>query len=289
MREKIYRTVLLVFSGAALLPAQTEVDLRFQSKNVDFSAAASTKPLKMGTAIPATCSTGEMFFLSSAPAGSNVYGCTAFNVWTLESGGSGGNGGNGGTGATTASQLGDFLVTQTSGTTLSIGTSCSVSTPCNVRFGSQTFSFESPATVTVSSGSGTAYIYISSTGVLTVGHNLTANCSSTCVAQSGVTGFPLNSVPLFIWTAVNGGWSSQGIDERAFLSASLLGSGAGIQVTQTAGQSTVAADQTVVGLRVAAPATSSSSCVAGSWATDGVYYYLCVNTNQWMRAALSSF
>jgi len=64
------------------LAAQTSVDLRTQSKNVDFSGATSTKPAKTGTSLPSTCSTGEVFFRTSVPAGSNLYGCTATNTWT---------------------------------------------------------------------------------------------------------------------------------------------------------------------------------------------------------------
>ena len=37
------------------LAAQTQVDLRTQSKGVDFTAAQSTKPFKSGGALPATC------------------------------------------------------------------------------------------------------------------------------------------------------------------------------------------------------------------------------------------
>lgn len=286
MREQIYRTTLWAVS-IAVVSGQTAVDLRMQSKDVDFSAAASTKPFQTGASIPSTCAAGQMFFLTSAAAGSNVYGCTASNVWSLEGGGTGGSGGSG---ATLASQLGDFVVTRTSSTTLSIGPGCSAATPCNIRFGTQVYTFSTGGTVTISGGTGTAYIYLSGTGVLTVGHNLTVTCSSGCTAQSGVTGFPLNSIPLFTWTATSGTWNtSGGADQRAFLSTALLGSGAGIQLTQTPGQNTIATDPTVVGLRVAAPATSSSSCVAGTWATDGTYYYLCVNTNTWMRTLLSTF
>jgi hypothetical protein len=45
----------------------------------------------------------------------------------------------------------------------------------------------------------------------------------------------------------------------------------------------------VIGLRVASPATSSSTCTTGSWATDGSFFYLCTAANTWRRAALSSF
>jgi hypothetical protein len=66
--------------------AQTQVDLRTQTKSVDFSAATSTKPMQTGTSLPATCSIGAMFLNSSAPAGQNVYACTAVNAWTLQGG-----------------------------------------------------------------------------------------------------------------------------------------------------------------------------------------------------------
>jgi hypothetical protein len=83
----LYRYATLV---AALLTwsanSQTLVDLRTQSKSVDFSGANSTKPLKSGAVLPATCSIGEMFFKTNAPAGSNLYACTALNAWTLQSG-----------------------------------------------------------------------------------------------------------------------------------------------------------------------------------------------------------
>ena len=70
------------FSGT--LSGQTLVDLRTQSKSVDFSAATTTKPAKSGTALPATCSVGELFYNTAAPAGSNLYGCTATNSWTVQ-------------------------------------------------------------------------------------------------------------------------------------------------------------------------------------------------------------
>jgi len=57
------------------LAAQTQVDLRTQSKDVDFQGAVFTKPFKSGSALPLTCTQAEMFFLTSAAAGTNVYGC----------------------------------------------------------------------------------------------------------------------------------------------------------------------------------------------------------------------
>src|ERR1700686_2114865 len=72
----------------ALLPlahpaaGQTEVDLRTQSKDVDFSGAVTTKPAKTGTVLPPTCSAGEIFFQLNASAGQNLYLCTNPNTWT---------------------------------------------------------------------------------------------------------------------------------------------------------------------------------------------------------------
>jgi len=66
--------------------SQTLVDLRTQSKDVDFSTANTTKPFKTGTVFPVTCSVGETFFNTNAVAGSNLYACTALNSWTLETG-----------------------------------------------------------------------------------------------------------------------------------------------------------------------------------------------------------
>jgi hypothetical protein len=74
---------MAVFGGLRLLPAQTSIDLRTQTKSVDFSSAAFTKPSKVGTVLPATCTLGETFFDSAAAAGQNLYGCTATNSWTL--------------------------------------------------------------------------------------------------------------------------------------------------------------------------------------------------------------
>ena len=64
--------------------SQTLIDLRTQTKSVDFSAAGSTKPIKTGASLPATCTPGEVFFLTSAPSGNNVHGCNPVNVWTAQ-------------------------------------------------------------------------------------------------------------------------------------------------------------------------------------------------------------
>jgi hypothetical protein len=349
----------------ALTFGQTMIDLRTQSKSVDFSGANTTTPMKTGTVLPSTCTVGEMFYLTSAAPGSNVYGCTSQNAWSLESGGSSSSGstlpsvtgnsgkvlttdgtnvlwtglggdlsgapgsatviqlqglpvtggtpatgqiltwtgsawsaenapsgsgsGSGTSGATMASQLGDFLVTRTNSSTLAIGANCSAATPCNLRFGGLLYAFTSGATVNVSSGTGFAFIYVTSAGTLTVGSSLGLSCSG-CIVQSGITGTPADSIPLFFWAATNGAWAATGVDQRAFISYKEVTGGTGISVApDSQGHTVISADPNVVPLRTSAPATSSSACTPGSWANDTSYFYLCVNQNQWLRAALATF
>jgi hypothetical protein len=76
---------LLVECLAAIhLSAQTRVDLRTQSKSVDFSGAASTKPSQTGTVLPATCAVGQTFLNTAAQPGQNWYICTAANTWSVQ-------------------------------------------------------------------------------------------------------------------------------------------------------------------------------------------------------------
>ncbi len=79
-----YSAILIL--GVAQLCGQSKVDVHTQSKNVDFSGAPATKPARMGSTLPASCGQGEFFFLSSAPAGQNLYVCAAANNWALQGG-----------------------------------------------------------------------------------------------------------------------------------------------------------------------------------------------------------
>ena len=95
----LFRCAVLVWAAGCALYAQTLVDLRTQSKSVDFTTATTTKPMKTGTVLPAACGLGEAFFKTNAPAGSNLYLCTSQNSWTLQSGTPGPAGPTGSTGA----------------------------------------------------------------------------------------------------------------------------------------------------------------------------------------------
>jgi hypothetical protein len=80
--------LFLLALASCLARGQTVIDLKTQTKSVDFTGAAYTKPFKSGSALPATCGTGEAFLNTGAPAGKNFYTCTSPNTWTIQSGSS---------------------------------------------------------------------------------------------------------------------------------------------------------------------------------------------------------
>lgn len=88
------------------------------SGTVRLGAKTATAPAKIGTSLPGTCTTGDQFFKSDATAGSNLYGCTATNTWTLQVGGGGGaTGPTGPTGATGPTGTGTAGATGATGAT----------------------------------------------------------------------------------------------------------------------------------------------------------------------------
>ena len=163
-------------------------------------------------------------------------------------------------------------VTRTSATVLTIGTGCSLSSPCNVRFGNTVTSIQAPSTVTLSAGSGDAYVYVDQSGVLTVGHNLTLACSTSCQAVSGITAFPAGTIPVASWSASSGQWAAQGADWRAWLSRTAMSAGQGIMVVDAGAAATVAVDSAVVPTYVSGSATLNfPSIPTGSCTSDMVF------------------
>jgi hypothetical protein len=222
---------------------------------------------------------------TAAPASGQVLAWNATNLrWEPQTV----SGGGGGGGASSGAQLTDLTVARASGSLLTIGSQCSTTAPCNVRFGNTVYAFTASASVTLSSGTGSAFVYISRDGVLTVGHNLVLNCSG-CTAEVA-TAFPADSVPLFRWTATANTWDNNGgTDVRAFLSGRPVLGGTGIAVTNTGGNATVAVNTAVVGLRTAVPATAASGCTSGAWAADSTFSYICVADNTWRRVSISAW
>lgn len=167
--------VISLFIGPAW--GQTQVDLQSQSKNVDFSTASATRPIKTGTVLPSTCATGALFYSTSAVAGSNLFGCTATNIWTLESGGGGGGG------VSALEQVSDFQVTKTAANQWTINARASSSTPVNGAIGPTSFQFTGAATATTSGTSNTGSVFWcfhAANGTIHVKHN-----TSTSIAGAG--------------------------------------------------------------------------------------------------------
>jgi hypothetical protein len=181
----------------------------------------------------------------------------------------GGSSGSGG-GASMGAQLGDFNVTSASATVLTIGPNCSTATPCNMRWGNRVYTFVSAATVTLTAGTGVAYIYVDANGALTVGHNLTLGCSSSCTAAPGTAAFPVNSIPMYTWTATGGIWDTTGgLDKRAWLSGKILSAGTGIVTVDTGSNTNISVDAAAVPTYLTASAALNFGAIAaGACAAD---------------------
>ena len=69
------KTLLFITAGLAAMAQTTQVD-----------PTQLKRPIKMGTTLPGTCVAGDLFFITNAPSGSNLYGCAPANTWSLQSG-----------------------------------------------------------------------------------------------------------------------------------------------------------------------------------------------------------
>ena len=81
------RHVIAYLAAIGLTFGQTLLDLKTQTKNVDFSKVLSVRPFPTGTTLPSVCNTGEMFFKIDAASGANLYGCAAPNSWVAQGAG----------------------------------------------------------------------------------------------------------------------------------------------------------------------------------------------------------
>lgn len=133
--------VVMLFALTPAFSQITTLNLGTQGRNADFSNLPFTRPVAVGTSLPATCQVGQLFFNSAAAAGANLYGCTAPNTWTLQSGG--GSSGTGGSPTPTGSGTAAF-------------------SPSSLNFSAQTVGTTTPSQAIVFSNTGTGPITISS-------------------------------------------------------------------------------------------------------------------------------
>ena len=226
----------------------------------------------IGDVTNATVSRLQSRAVSSTPPsdGQALIWSVAANAWQP------GAAGGGGAGAAMATQLGDLAVVRSSTTVLTVGPNCSSTTPCNVRFGNVVYSFTRSCTATISAGSGTAYVYVSSGGTLAIGHNATVAASAGCLAQPGVTAFPADSIPLSTWTATSGTWDATGgRDVRGWLSNKGISAGTGIATVESGGRTTVGVDSAVVPTYLTASTVMNFPTIAqGACASDQTFTLL---------------
>jgi hypothetical protein len=288
------KVIVLLLAAMPFAGAQTQVNLGgggglgAQSNHVDFSGFSSTKPAKVSTAIPAVCSVGEMFFDTNAPAGQNLYGCTATNFWT-QLGGSGG-------GAGMASQLLDFNVNNSSGTIQTLGALCSGATPCQIRTGTTFFTMTAPVTATLSGtgANGTVFWYLSTTQIMTAGHNsaATLTCSAGCSVATGITSFPPDSVPLWQTTFTANVWdviTPATMDKRAIFSRNVIAAGSGVSSAfdPTTGIQTVSTDPTLTPRYFGGSGAPALTCTAKRdfyVDTTAQLLYFCPAANTWKQS-----
>jgi hypothetical protein len=195
MRVNVALATSLVWVMSAT--GQTRVDLRNQSKNIDFSQAQSVRPFRTGTTLPAVCSPGEMFFKTDAVPGANTFGCIATNTWTIQGE------------LDTVTDFEGELDTTANRLTVSCNRGS-----CNVQEGDEIAPYSGlGADFKPATGSYTAYVYLES---LTLRYGYAAGTMSTCGATcvQGVTAFPTNSVPLFTATVINGVFQSDSLTDR---------------------------------------------------------------------------
>jgi len=218
------------------LVAQTKVDLRTQTKDVDFSQAPTTKPVKVGTSLPATCGTGELFFKTNAVPGGNLYLCTALNTWTQS-------------GLQSTSQANDFLVAA-QGASATI--QCVV---CRYGIGAKTFMVSSNMSVSALTGpGGSAYVffYLNPTGTPQFGYDGTTVTGASLTGLAGqplITSFPGDSIPLAT-CMVSGNAFTSCTDFRAIFRRSVAVSGIGVMILDdpSTGLTTYVINPALVGL-----------------------------------------
>lgn len=184
-------------------------------------------------------------------------------------------------GSSSVAAFTDLQVSRTSSTILSIAAG-------SARIGNVTTAFSAAtATLSGSVASSTAYVYVSSAGVLTVGHNgaATITCSG-CTTATGVSAFPSDSIPIATATYTSSTWDTSGVtDRRAQLSGSPVASGNGIALTYApTGAATVSTDSATVPRYSTGSGAPSANCTQGrdfylDTATSTLYQ--CTATNTW--------
>jgi hypothetical protein len=222
---------MVVLSAVAM--GQTQINLRTQSRDIDFSGAAATRPVSTNSGLPPTCTVGQMYFRSDVEAGKNLYGCPSPNTWVVFGGG------------------GEFQDFKLSDTPTQVTLSC-IGT-CSYRVGERVFGYTGNSLASALTGSGATgnvFFYINAAGVRAFGHDgtvVTGATLSNLTAETGMTAFPPDSLPLGQCQVLGNQFQSC-LDMRAVFSRVIVDAGPGILISQNpgTGRTTVATNPSYV-------------------------------------------
>jgi len=271
-------TTSRILAGCALVAlmagdarSQTQIDLRTQSKNVDFSAAPFTRSFQTGVNLPATCSVGGTFFKSNAQAGGNFYGCTSTNTWTQQ-----------------GASLGSRFIVDSADASLP---NAQVAQP-----GSGITISHSPFTISFNS-SVLAGVYPNLTGpnVFAPGRN-TFQASGTTeglrVVASAIPSAPAAGAIFVTLAGQEGHFDGTNVQ----LHTTVTGSGTNAPTAPSAGNCAAWGSGFSLtdgggscAVRVNAPSSAGANCTVGQYAATSTFFYVCVATNTWVRAALGTW
>lgn len=253
--------IWLAAMATSLSFAQTQINLPKQSRDVDFSNAPSTKPAQTGTALPANCSTGQMFLSLSSTAGQNVYVCTSTNVWSLESGGSGSG----------STSVPSFNVTTTStAITMGPGAVLTAANGVSVLAGSYTITHVSGSdngTFRVGPNANNQPVCYYSAGITLSNWSVAGFSGATCTAGSPPVNIYTVAIPIVTGVVQSAPAQYQPVTNQALIQ------GADISITNN---STIAFAGTVSNLLAgasAAPGSTGCSASVGAGSTNLAGYY----------------
>lgn len=157
---------------------------------------------QIGTSLPGSCVQGQRYTKTDASTSAITYVCVTANTWVQQVG------------------TGDRLVYSASTTVLTFGSDCTSGAPCNVG----SFAITSQFQVTISTGTGALWVYVTAAGTTTVaittGGTINPSCGAGCTVGSSVTGFPYDATPLYYCTAtLSGIWDNPAcVDKRSKIS-----------------------------------------------------------------------
>ena len=199
---------------------------------------------------------------------------------------------------TSAPVSNQFALVNTTDTVLTLNATMSTQAPAIVTVGNVTYRFTQPSSITLSGIAATGNVFLCfdpGTGQLSLYYDFASTITVTGDLTNHVftgDGCP-GTIQLWEPTITNAGvWDviAESMDSRGSLFYQIPPTiGTGLAVTQTGALSTFSVDSTKVSTKVNAPATSSDTCTQNTWATDSMYYYLCVAPNSWRRVALGTF